>query len=290
MSLAALSVVVVASVLHAVWNLFAKRASGGGWVFVFAYDLCASLFYAPWVLWLATRHDATWSLAGLGCVVLSGLVHLAYGIFLQRGYHVADLSVVYPVARGTGPVLSSFAAFVVLGETPTATGLFGLAGVVLGIFLIASRGSASIISAASAGAGLRWGLATGAAIAAYTVIDALAVTRFGMHPVIVNIGSNMVQAVLLAPLVIRNPVGAEPRMQGMWRLAAAVGILSPLAYILVLTALKMGAPLSAVAPVREMSMMIGAFFGMTLLQEPVGARRLLGCVVMIAGVVLLSGR
>ena len=77
-------------------------------------------------------------------------------------------------------------------------------------------------------------------------------------------------------------------MRGRWLLAGAVGLLLPLAYILVLTALGMGAPLSVVAPTREMSMMVGALLGMVVLKEAVGAWRLVGCAVMIAGILALG--
>jgi uncharacterized membrane protein len=78
------------------------------------------------------------------------------------------------------------------------------------------------------------------------------------------------------------------RMRGRWGLAIGVGVLSPLSYILVLAALGMGAPLSVVAPAREMSMMVGALFGMAILREPVGVGRIAGCLVLIAGVMLLG--
>jgi len=77
-------------------------------------------------------------------------------------------------------------------------------------------------------------------------------------------------------------------MRGRWGLAAAVGLLSPLSYILVLLALRTGAPLSLVAPAREMSMMAGALLGMLVLREPVNAWKLAGCLAMVLGVVLLA--
>ena len=77
-------------------------------------------------------------------------------------------------------------------------------------------------------------------------------------------------------------------MRGYWGLALGVGLLSPLSYILVLAALSSGAPLSLVAPMREMSMMLGALMGMLILREAVGPWRLIGCGVLIGGVILLS--
>lgn len=143
MTLALAFLVVLASFIHASWNLLAKRAASVGPVFVFAYNLVSCIVYAPWVIWLLAQGGIAWTWAGIGFVLLSGVIHLAYSLCLQRGYQLADLSVVYPVARGTGPMLSSIAAFVTLGETPTGTGLIGLVLVVAGIVLIATQGRLS---------------------------------------------------------------------------------------------------------------------------------------------------
>jgi drug/metabolite transporter (DMT)-like permease len=116
MSYAPIALVVLAAFIHASWNLLSKRAAAAGPTFVFAYNLVACIAYAPWVIWLIARGALTWSLPIAGCILLSALVHLAYSLCLQRGYQVADLSVVYPVARGTGPTLSSLGAFLLLGK------------------------------------------------------------------------------------------------------------------------------------------------------------------------------
>lgn len=118
---------------------------------------------------------------------------------------------------------------------------------------------------------MRWGGLTGALIATYTVIDAYAVRHLG-----------------LAPVALARPARFAAAMRGHWRLAIGVGLLSPLSCILVLFALDMGAPVSVVAPMREMSMMLGALLGMVVLRERVGVWRLIGCAVLIAGVVLLG--
>lgn len=288
MSYLALAFVVIAALLHAIWNLLAKRAAGAGPVFVFAYNLVCCLVYAPWVAWLLARGAMAWSAPAIGFIVLSGTIHLAYSLVLQRGYQAADLSVVYPVARGTGPMLSSLGAFVLLGETPTVHGLLGLLAVVAGIGLISTRGELSAFRRPGGQAGLRWGIATGGLIASYTVTDAVAVTRLGVVPVMLDWCSNLLRFVLLAPVVLRDLPAARARMRGHWGRAVAVGILSPFAYILVLTALAMHAALSLVAPAREMSMMVGAVLGMVVLREAVGAWRLAGCALVIAGVALLS--
>lgn len=288
MTLASLLLVVLAAFIHATWNLLAKRAAPVGPVFVFAYNLVACAAYAPWVLYLLARGSVTWTAEGAGFVLLSGLIHLAYSLCLQRGYQVADLSVVYPVARGTGPMLSTIGAILILGEAPTGRGLAGLLLVVAGIGLIATRGELSAFRRPGGQAGVHWGTATGGLIASYTVVDAYAVKALGVAPVVLDWFSNLLRLFLLLPLVVMNPRRALARMRGFWWLAAAVGLLSPLSYILVLAALMEGAPLTLVAPMREMSMMVGALMGMLILREAVGPWRLAGCGVLIAGVILLS--
>ncbi len=288
MTLASASLVVLASFIHASWNLLAKQAAAVGPVFVFAYNLIACVAYAPWVAWLLVQGDIAWTRAGAGFVLFSGLIHLAYSLCLQRGYQVADLSVVYPVARGTGPMLSTVGAFLILGEAPTGTGLAGLALVVAGIGLIATQGRLAAFARPGGQAGIRWGTATGGLIASYTVVDAYAVKALGVAPVVLDWFSNLLRFLLLLPLVLANPGRAVAAMRGHWVAALGVGLLSPLSYILVLAALTGGAPLSLVAPMREMSMMVGALMGMLILRETVGAWRLAGCAVLVAGVILLS--
>lgn len=290
MAFASLLLVVLASFIHASWNLLAKRAASVGPIFVFAYNLIACIAYAPWVLYVLVQGDGiAWTWIGVSFLLLSGLIHLAYSLCLQRGYQVADLSVVYPVARGTGPMLSTLGAFLILGETPSGQGMAGLLLVVAGIGLIATQGDLSAFRRPGGQSGVRWGTATGGLIASYTVVDAYAVKALGIAPVVLDWFSNLLRFFLLAPLVIANPRRAIEAMRGYWWIAVGVGLLSPLSYILVLAALTSGAPLSLVAPMREMSMMVGALMGMVILREKVGPWRLAGCGVLIAGVILLSG-
>ena len=288
MSLAPLALVVIAAFIHATWNLLSKRAAAAGPTFVFAYNVVSCVAYLPWVVWIITRGRVTWTVAIAACIVLSGILHLAYSLCLQRGYQVADLSIVYPVARGTGPLLSSLCAFALLGEAPTPERVLGLFAVVAGIGLISTQGNLTAFRQAGGQTGVRWGAATGSLIAGYTVVDAYGVKALGIHPVVLDWCANLVRLLFLAPVVLASPGPALALMKGRWLLALAVGVLSPLSYILVLAALDMGAPLSLIAPAREMSMMIGALFGMIILREPVGAWRLIGCGVLVAGVILLG--
>jgi drug/metabolite transporter (DMT)-like permease len=288
MSLLPLALVVLAAFIHATWNLLAKRAAAAGPAFVFATSAISCFAYLPWVGWVLAHNVHSWSLPIAGCLVLSAILHLGYSFCLQRGYQVADLSVVYPIARGTGPLLSSIGAFILLRETPSAQGIVGLLAVVVGIGFISTQGDLSAFRKPRGLDGVRWGAATGSLIAGYTVVDGYGIKVLGIHPVVLDWLGNLFRFFMLAPIVLSNPARAMERMKGHWWLATGVGLLAPMSYILVLSAIEMGAPLSLVAPAREMSMMVGALFGMLILRERVNGWRLIGCAILIAGVVLLS--
>ncbi|KAG1458536.1 hypothetical protein G6F57_014672 [Rhizopus arrhizus] len=103
MSYTSLLLVILAAMAHATWNLLAKRAAMVGAPFVFAYGLCASVLYAPWVIWVLMHDGMTWTWPVVAAILTSSLLHLGYSLCLQRGYQVADLSVVYPLPAAPGP-------------------------------------------------------------------------------------------------------------------------------------------------------------------------------------------
>ena len=283
-----LSMVMLAAVLHATWNLLAKRAAAAGPAFVLANNFFACIFYLPWVIWVIATGGMVWSVPIASCIAASAFLHLGYSLALQRGYQVADLSVVYPIARGSGPAIAAIGGFVLLGETPSLLRIAGLVAVVTGIWLIATQGNLDRFREAGARAGVWWGLLTGALIAAYTVNDAYGVKLLLIAPILLDWFGNTARFAMLLPVVMARPANARTAMRGHWGRAAIVGLISPLGYILVLSALQMGAPLSLVAPAREMSMMVAALFGIYFLRETAGLWRIIGCAVLIGGVIMLG--
>src|SRR5438105_6054812 len=136
MTLVALVLVLASAVAHASWNLIAKRASGGP-VFNWLFDVSSVVVCLPLgiiqVLVEPPRLGPTeWTF-----IVGSALLHLAYFLLLGQGYRVGDLSLVYPLARGAGPVLSTAAAVMFLGEHPTGLALAGAALIGAGVFVLA---------------------------------------------------------------------------------------------------------------------------------------------------------
>lgn len=289
MTLETFALVVTAALLHAGWNLISKKAAGAGGHFVFSYRLLSAIIYAPWVLYILLSDGMAWSMPVALFIALSSLLHLGYSLCLQWGYQAADLSVVYPVARGTGPLLSSLGAFIWLSEKPSTFGVLGIVCVVGGILLIASQGNLRQFASRQAWVGVRWGLLIGLFIAAYTLTDAYSVKILLIAPVMLDWLSAVGGAALMAPGAWWRRKNMMRKMRGKWGYAVAVGTMSPLSYILVLYALQQGAQVSVVAPLREMSLMIATVAGFFILKERASLARVTGCVVIVAGVVLLSG-
>jgi multidrug transporter EmrE-like cation transporter len=119
MSPVALALVLVAAFLHAVWNLLAKRA-GGGAAFTWLFGVWSALIYAPAGLYLVVRDEIALGPLEVGFVLGSAVIHVAYFLTLQRGYRAGAMSVVYPLARGTGPMLALVGAVLLFGERPSA--------------------------------------------------------------------------------------------------------------------------------------------------------------------------
>src|SRR6218665_185581 len=119
MSSFALGLVLVAALLHAAWNVAAKKA-GGDSRFVLIVALMIVVIWFPVGLWAGWDTVPRWGWAEWGLIVASGLTHLLYFYVLLRGYAASDLTVVYPVARGTGPLISAFGAVLLMGEALSA--------------------------------------------------------------------------------------------------------------------------------------------------------------------------
>src|SRR5580700_8999826 len=122
---------------HASWNLFSKQASAAGAVcFVWLFFTAAAVLYAPVaVIVLVVSHPR---LAGLPIVFMAGtaIIHIGYALLLQNGYRLGDLSVVYPIGRGSGALLAALAGIVLLGERPGPVAVIGILLIVAGVMVI----------------------------------------------------------------------------------------------------------------------------------------------------------
>ena len=291
MPASALALVLLAGLIHASWNIAAKKAGGDARFAAFT-GFILMVFWAPLGLWLGWQQIPQWGAIEWAFIGISGVLHLVYYLTLLRGYRKADLTVVYPLARGSGPLLSSMFAIVVLGEAVSALGVFGIAGVVAGVFLIA--GGPALLRVAHDPAqrqrvytGLRYGVLTGVFIAGYTVVDGYAVKFLLMSPILIDYFGNFVRLGFVVPSVLRDRPAAARLWRQQWKYALFVGIVSPVSYVMVLYAMQV-APLSHVAPAREVSMLFAALIGGQLLGEGDRMQRFLGAALIAAGVMALA--
>ncbi len=285
MSPLALALVLTSAVLHATWNLLAKRAGkSGGVVFVWLFTALSAVLFAPVAITVIVLEQPRLGPREVLFIAGSALLHIAYFTLLQSGYRVGDLSLVYPLARGTGPLLSTAAAIAFFGERPTALAVIGAGLIGVGVFVIAG-GPRQRRHGESYNA-VVYALLTGACIAAYTLWDKQVVSRFLVPPLVFDWSSNLIRTGLLSPFVL----GRGDQIRAAWRAyrweALGVAVLSPLSYILVLVAL-VSSPVSYIAPAREVSILIGAAMGSRLLAEGNARRRLLAAGAMALGVVFL---
>ena len=287
MSLENWLLVLTGAACHALWNMAAKKSSGG-LVFVWLFGLVSMAAAAPFALWVCMTQGAHFSTTMWAAALLSGAVHVVYSLVLQQGYRVSEFSVVYPVARGSGPMLTVLCAVLLLGEQPKPLAWVGIGLVLLGVFLCSKKtGAATPHDPARRQRGVAWGLLTGLCIAAYTVLDGWAVKTLGMAPLLFYSVGLIWRSVLLAPFALRQPYQLREQWAQHRKAIVLVGLLSPLAYGLVLTALQT-APLSYVAPVREISMLMGTFIGAHWLGEAVQRSQKAGAVLMLIGVLGLA--
>ncbi len=279
----ALTLVLSAAFIHATWNFLAKRA-GGGAAFVWLFAALSTLFYAPLALIVYLWQRPSIGLIQITFMAGSALIHVGYFLLLQRGYRLGDLSLVYPLARGTGPTLSTIAAILFFKESPSAIAFAGALLVAGGVFLLTG-------GAGSLGESRKWaiiyGLLTGLLIACYTLWDKYAVSTLLIPPLLQDYCTNLGRVIVLGPVAAKK--WAEVREE--WRVhrweTIGVAALAPLSYIMVLTAM-ITSPVSYVAPAREVSILIGAVMGSRLLAEGESRRRLPAAGAIVAGVIALA--
>ncbi|MBI5915616.1 MAG: EamA family transporter [Bacteroidetes bacterium] len=277
--------VFIAAALHAYWNFLAKTIPSGV-PFIWLVALCATVVLSPFVAWYGMVHGFPTDWKSLVFLSGTGVLHLIYFWVLQRGYQQADLSVVYPLARGTGPLFATLGAVVFLQEKLSGLAVSGLCAVLAGVVLVAGLTNASWRHDRTR-TGIFYGLTTGLLIAGYTVWDGYAVKMLALSPLLVDFVSHPFRVVSLTG----NVVGRWPEVRAVWKnyrlKILTISVLSPLGFIMVLYAMQT-APVHFVAPARELSIVFGVLLGGKLLLEENFRARLTGSVLILAGIVMLG--
>lgn len=288
MTALALGLVLSSAVLHAGWNLLVKQGTNQE-VFIWLSQAALAVLLLPAAIvlfWLFPVEPVGWWFV-LGTVIL----HVFYFLFLGKGYARADLSVVYPIARGMGPALVPALGVLILKETVSPPAMVGIGAVVVGIYTVYWWGQFGLIARDPLRLikepGTRYALITGLLIAAYSVWDKVGVghvTPF-LYMYLMSLGTLLG----LAPYILRTHTRASIAFE--WRLnrgrIVVVAVLIFLAYGLVLTAFQFSR-VSYVSPAREVGIVIGVLLGIVVLKEQFGRGRLLGSSLIVAGLALIA--
>lgn len=279
----------VAAVIHAAWNVILKtsgdplRTSGRAMVAGVAVGLPFAV-----VAYVAVGSPSVPPEA-IVLAVASGLVEVAYFVLLSAAYRRGDLSVVYPIARGTAPLFAVLAGVFILGERLSPLGALGVLALAAGILVIQRPWRALRAgSARGVDRAVLFALATGVSIATYSAIDSVGVGLVApwlFAAMLFPIGA--AGLVLWVRFVDRADVdGGAP-----WPRAALAGTLSLAGYLLILFAYSI-APLTIVAPLRESAVVLGSSWGSFRLGEASdrgdGLRRLAGALLVLAGALLVG--
>ena len=286
MTALALGLVLFSAFVHASWNFLLKK-SGGGAGLITAASAASLAVYAPLVAILVWFRGYAFQPMHLVLMLGSGVIHTAYFLLLDRAYRSGgDLSIVYPLARATGPLLSILVAIVALGEHP---GPLAIAGAMLiGASALVLTGNPFAWHRGDARHAVGFALLTGCTIASYTIWDKASVAAWLVPPLLYDWGCNVFRVAVLLPWTRARAPGSIARA---WRerrkTVLAIAVMSPLSYILVLTAMVF-TPVSLVAPAREVSILFAALMGAHLLREGDLARRAIAAAGMALGVAGLA--
>lgn len=287
MSGIALGMVLISAFLHAGWNYLLKK-SDRKIVFIWWFLLASLVLYFP--LFAYFCRETPIPPAGWICIVATGLIHAAYFWFMGGAYQRGDLSLVYPLARGSGPLFVPILAMVFLHEVIAPLGGFGIMLIVAGIYCVhlrAFNGRAFLepFRALRGGASL-WALSTGLMIAAYSLVDKVGVGL--VYPPVYIYIMFFINWLALTPwILIRERHGLKSEWQRHKGSIVAVGFLSGFTYLMILFAFTMS-KVSYVAAVREVSIVLSAYFGVFNLREKHGRQKLIGAVLIFLGVVAIG--
>lgn len=271
-----------AATLHAGWNLLIKRAADRQPTLWWAL-LIGGLVLLPALLvaWPIRWEAITLALASSGFEVL-------YFVTLLPAYQVGDLSLVYPVARGSAPLLITLWAGLFLGERPSAGGWAGIGLVVTGLTLASTpKPSADVLSSNRRPMlALVLALATGLAISGYSTINKVGVAY--ASPAAYTSLFHLGTVLLLTPYELRLPA---QKLMLPWRTEPGktllIGLMIGGASLLVMAALSTERA-GYVGAIREVSVVLGALAGWLLLGEPLGHRRTLAACIMFAGLASIA--
>ena len=288
MSFIALLLILLSALAHSSWNLLLKQ-SGDKETFVWWLLVTASLILSPIGFLLISQTNI--DLQGWLLVLTTITLHIFYFVFLGRGYAQGDLSLVYPVARGIGPMLTPFLAIVVLNERVHILAIVGALTIVLGIYLMFwwnnfakfAKKPSEILQTP----GIGYAILTGIIISLYSLVDKKGVSSIQpfLYMYLLTLGT----AIGLTPYILWKVGWKSANLELRNNITPIViaGLLTYLAYALVLTAFSFS-KVSYVAPAREIGIVVGVLMGVVILKEDLNKQRIIGSLTIMVGVICIT--
>ncbi|MTI57401.1 DMT family transporter [Geosporobacter ferrireducens] len=276
--------IIFSAICHATWNYTTKKIKSNT-TFIWLFSAISSVIYLPFVLTLLFVYKINFQFFFIFFITGSAALHSAYFILLNKGYRSGNLSVIYPLARGTGPLFSTVIAIVFLKESASPSAIVAILLIISGIVSI--TGNPALILNSSKDNSLIYAFLCGLTIASYTIFDKIAVSTLMLPPILLDWLVNLGRVLLLTPYALRRRDQLKGLMLYHKKEVLTVAALSPLSYILVLTAM-VSTPVYYVAPIRELSILIGTFFGVRFLSEDLTTIKLMGICLMVIGIITLS--
>lgn len=279
MSLMVFGVVLLAATLHALWNFAAKKVAGD--LSTMWLGVCLASVVS-WPFALLVYDAGTLSLTTLSYILATGILHAGYFALLAKAYEMGDISVVYPVARGSGVAGTAVVAWLWLRESLSLPGVVGIVAICVGTALVGW----SVRKQQEQGRAYGQALLVGAIIAGYAIVDKQAVGS--IPPVLYISGMFTLTAALLLPYVLHYKLAA---CRYAWRhlkgTIALIGLGSIGTYLVILFALRLG-PVSYIVAAREFAVVVGSLLGFFFLNEPLTVRKVLGILAITLGLMLVK--
>ncbi len=280
MNSAAFSLIMLSAVMHATWNFYTKKAAANKIATLWLGWLIAGMTSLPFAIYLTDF--STISLIWIPYIILTAIIHALYLLLLGHSYSIGEMSLIYPMARGFGILVTVLFVLSTGMDTISDRGFFGICLLATGILLVAVKRIRDLEKRAAMKAALMVGLC----VSCYSIVDKMSIEHI---PPIFYISIMFTTTTLILIPIMRGRLQAQALVVFHKHkiYSAMIGYVSMLTYLLILFALQ-SSPTSYVVALREVSIVFGAILGMWVLKEESNKRKLIGIIVILAGAVIIK--
>ena len=272
--------------LHAVWNFFSKKKADEMPVMLMGVWF-ANFTLLPFSLYIIA--ESGFSFGIFSFAIISALSDIAYYFCVMYSYREGELSMMYPVARGTGVVLVAIFSMLIFHEHIAPQAVIGIALVIVGIFSCALKDGFNRKVLADSIKSMKYALLLGCTVVVYTLIDRAGVQQY--NPVVYLNLTGVLSAAILSPFIFRKELGTVKefiKKEGKYAAIIGYGITVSYLIILFIYATFAEAKSSYITPIREFSVIIGSILGFVFLKEKITANKIIGIVTILLGVIMIK--